>query len=142
MQILKNLIVLIGFLLASNYGKKIITKNYANLMCFIKMCKKSRIRNILKRIYFFFKSLLLTIGMSLTKPKSIGSLKNGITRSSRVQTTKLLLKTKTKVHSPQSGPESLEAQNHLVKILKFFGDLKIFFLQIEGIFTYKNFQKF
>ena len=30
-------------------GKKIITKNYANLMSFIKMCEKSKIYNILKR---------------------------------------------------------------------------------------------
>lgn len=59
--------------------------------------------------------------MSLTKPKSIGSLKNGITRSSRVQTTKLLLKTKTKVHSPQGRPREFGFPKSFSKDFKNFG---------------------
>lgn len=39
MQIFKNLIALIRFLLVLNYEKKII-KNYENLMCSIKMHEK------------------------------------------------------------------------------------------------------
>ena len=40
-----------------------------------------------------------------------------------------------------AGPENFEVQDHLVKSSKFWG-LKNFFLQIGGLFTYKNFQKF
>ena len=48
----KNLIVLIEF-----FWLKIMVKNnhknYANLMCFIKMCKKSKICSILKRREYY-----------------------------------------------------------------------------------------
>ena len=57
MQTSKNLIAVVKFLLASNYGIKINTKNYADLMCFIKMCKKSRIYNFKEQMEYKIISL-------------------------------------------------------------------------------------
>ena len=55
MQTSKNLIAVVKFLLASNYGIKINTKNYADLMCFIKMCEKSRIYNFKEqRVHYIY----------------------------------------------------------------------------------------